>query len=70
MNLSLTFICALAEATFATKKENARITGQENNNNTSSRQPGNVNVMLKVPGFLLRLPGRQRVLPEIILSLL
>jgi hypothetical protein len=52
------------------KKENARITGQENNNNTSSRQPGNVNVMLKVPGFLLRLPGRQRVLPEIILSLL
>ncbi|EJC0566320.1 hypothetical protein MX054_003145 [Enterobacter cloacae] len=31
------------------KVENARITGQENNNNTSSRQPGNVNVMLKLP---------------------
>jgi len=29
------------------KEENARITGQENNNKTSSRQPGNVNVMLK-----------------------
>ncbi|QWZ68982.1 hypothetical protein [Enterobacter ludwigii] len=48
MNLSLTFICTLAETTFATKRKNARITGQENNNNISSRQYGNVNVMLKI----------------------